>query len=87
LDEPFGALDPLTRSTLQQEFKTLCANLGKTAVLVTHDVREALLLGTRIALMRAGSIAVLATPQEFLQSDEPVARAYQQTLQIVQNVA
>lgn len=87
LDEPFGALDPLTRSALQQEFKTLCRDLGKTAVLVTHDVREALLLGTRIALMRAGTIAVLATPQEFLQSDDDGAQAYQKTLQLVQNVA
>jgi osmoprotectant transport system ATP-binding protein len=87
LDEPFGALDPLTRSALQQEFKSLCADLGKTAVLVTHDVREALLLGTRVALMRAGTIAVLATPQEFLQSNDTGAQAYQQTLQIVQNVA
>ncbi|HEX8236399.1 MAG TPA: ATP-binding cassette domain-containing protein [Abditibacteriaceae bacterium] len=87
LDEPFGALDPLTRSALQQEFKALCADLGKTAVLVTHDVREALLLGTRVALMRAGTIVVLATPQEFLQSEDPGAQAYQQTLQLVQNVA
>jgi osmoprotectant transport system ATP-binding protein len=87
LDEPFGALDPLTRSALQQEFKALCADLGKTAVLVTHDVREALLLGTRIALMRDGHIAVLATPHGFLQSDDPGAQAYQTTLQLVQNVA
>jgi ABC-type proline/glycine betaine transport system ATPase subunit len=66
---------------LQQEFKALCADLGKTAVLVTHDVREALLLGTRIALMRDGHIAVLATPHEFLQSDDPGAKAYHRTLQ------
>jgi len=54
LDEPFGALDPLTRSSLQKEFKELTKELGKTVLLVTHDVREAMLLGDRIALMHAG---------------------------------
>ena len=47
LDEPFGALDPMTRSEIQQEFAELHRRLGKTAVFVTHDVREAFLLGTR----------------------------------------
>ncbi|PYS64768.1 MAG: ABC transporter ATP-binding protein, partial [Acidobacteria bacterium] len=51
MDEPFGALDPLTRASLQKEFAELKARLGKTVIFVTHDVREALMLGSRIALM------------------------------------
>lgn len=82
LDEPFGALDPLTRAALQREFAQLRARLGKTAVFVTHDVREALLLATRIALMQAGRIILLATPEEFLRTDEPYARAYLDTIQL-----
>jgi osmoprotectant transport system ATP-binding protein len=82
LDEPFGALDPLTRAALQREFAALSRRLGKTAVFVTHDVREALALGTRVALMHAGRIVLLATPKEFLRSDEPHARAYLDTLRL-----
>ena len=80
MDEPFGALDPLTRASLQREFAALQARLGKTVVFVTHDVREALLLGTRVALMRSGRIVLLDTPEGFLRSDEPHARAYRETL-------
>ncbi|HKG98254.1 MAG TPA: ATP-binding cassette domain-containing protein, partial [Pyrinomonadaceae bacterium] len=54
LDEPFGALDPLTRASLQREFADLTKRLGKTAILVTHDVREALTLARRIGLMHKG---------------------------------
>ena len=75
MDEPFGALDPLTRSEVQREFQGLQKRLGKTIVVVTHDVTEALLLGTRIALMEAGKLAGVYTPREFLQSDHPVATA------------
>jgi osmoprotectant transport system ATP-binding protein len=82
LDEPFGALDPLTRAALQREFASLTRRLGKTAVFVTHDVREALALGTRIALMHAGRIVLLATPKEFLATTEPHARAYLDTLRL-----
>jgi osmoprotectant transport system ATP-binding protein len=82
LDEPFGALDPLTRSTLQREFAALQKRLNKTALFVTHDVREALLLGTRVALMSAGRILLLDTPEAFLRSDEPHARAYRETLSL-----
>jgi osmoprotectant transport system ATP-binding protein len=80
MDEPFGALDPLTRAALQREFVSLRARLAKTCVFVTHDVREALLLGTRIALMEAGRIRLLATPEEFKQADDQLARAYLATL-------
>ena len=69
LDEPFGALDPVTRDSLQTEFKTLQKSLGFTAVLVTHDMAEALILADRIAVMKAGSIIRMGTPNELL--DEP----------------
>lgn len=82
LDEPFGALDPITRTALQREFSALCQQLGKTCVFVTHDVREALLLGTHIGLMHGGRLALLATPQEFLRSPEQRARAYRETLEV-----
>ncbi len=70
-DEPFGALDPLTRMELQQEFKSLSRRLGKTVVFVTHDVREAMLLASRIALLEGGGLQFLGTAQEFLESDDP----------------
>jgi osmoprotectant transport system ATP-binding protein len=82
LDEPFGALDPLTRAGLQREFAALTRRLGKTAVFVTHDVREALMLGSRVALMHAGKIILLATPKDFLETNEPHARAYLDTLRV-----
>ena len=80
LDEPFGALDPLTRAALQREFAALQKRLSKTVVFVTHDVREALALGDRVALMSAGRIVLLDTPENFLRSDEPLARAYRATM-------
>lgn len=80
LDEPFGALDPLTRAALQKEFKDLARRLEKTAIFVTHDVREALMLGTRIGLMHAGRLVLLETPEDFLESEEEHARAYIETL-------
>ncbi len=80
LDEPFGALDPITRSNLQKEFAGLIKELGKTAVFVTHDLREALLLGTRIALMEKGRIVLLTTPGNFIKSDLPLARMYLETI-------
>jgi len=82
LDEPFGALDPLTRASLQHEFADLTSRLGKTAILVTHDVREALILGRRIGLMHKGRLVLLETPDGFLASDNPQARAYLDTLNL-----
>ena len=76
MDEPFGALDPLTRDELQREFLLLQQRLNKTVVFVTHDLREALRLGTRIALMEAGKLVTLLTPAEFLKSSDPWASAY-----------
>ena len=76
MDEPFGALDPITRAELQCEFLDLQKRLRKTVVFVTHDLREALLLGTRIALMEAGRLVTIQAPEEFLTSTEPLAVAY-----------
>ena len=80
MDEPFGALDPLTRASLQKEFAELKERLGKTVVFVTHDVREALMLGSRIALMDKGKVVLLDTPQGFVKSNDEHARAYLETL-------
>jgi len=80
MDEPFGALDPLTRASLQKEFAELKARLGKTVIFVTHDVREALMLGSRIALMDKGKIVLLETPQGFVKSNDEHAQAYLDTL-------
>lgn len=80
MDEPFGALDPLTRTALQKEFVELKSRLGKTVIFVTHDVREALLVGSRIALMDAGRIVLLETPSGFVKSENELARAYLETL-------
>ncbi|MGB7602947.1 MAG: ATP-binding cassette domain-containing protein [Candidatus Sulfotelmatobacter sp.] len=78
MDEPFGALDALTRDQLQREFLGLQRRLNKTVVFVTHDLREALRLGTRIALMEAGQLVTVLPPQEFLRSSDPLAAAYVQ---------
>ena len=80
LDEPFGALDPITRHNLQKEFANLVETLNKTAVFVTHDLREAMLLGSRIALMEKGKIVLLDTPENFQKSNEPLAKAYLETV-------
>ena len=82
LDEPFGALDPLTRASLQRQFVDLTRRLGKTAIFVTHDLREALRLGSRIGLMHAGRLVLLETPENFLNSEEEHARAYLETLKL-----
>ena len=76
MDEPFGALDPLTRDELQREFLLLQQRLHKTVVFVTHDLREALRLGSRIALMEAGRLVTVLPPREFLRSTDPLASAY-----------
>jgi osmoprotectant transport system ATP-binding protein len=76
MDEPFGALDPLTRDELQREFLLLQQRLHKTVVFVTHDLREALRLASRIALMEAGKLVTVVSPQEFLKSADPWASAY-----------
>jgi osmoprotectant transport system ATP-binding protein len=76
MDEPFGALDAITRDELQREFLGLQQRLRKTVVFVTHDLREAVRLGSRIALMEEGRLVAVLSPQQFLQSNDPVATAY-----------
>ena len=76
MDEPFGALDPITRAEIQMEFKRLQEKLGKTIVFVTHDVGEALLLGSRIALMESGKLRGVFRPDEFLGSGDQSVEAY-----------
>jgi osmoprotectant transport system ATP-binding protein len=76
MDEPFGALDPITRAELQHEFLELRKTLSKTVVFVTHDVAEALMLGDRIALMDAGVLRGVFSPAEFLRSPADFVQPY-----------
>ncbi len=76
MDEPFGALDPITRLDLQQQFRNLQAQLGKTVIFVTHDIQEAFALGTRIGLMSEGKLVTLSSPPEFVQSQHPEAQRF-----------
>ncbi len=82
MDEPFGALDPLTRSEIQEEFKELQGNLKKTILFVTHDLQEALHLGTRIGLMTEGRLTVIGTADELLASQDPEVRAFLKPLEL-----
>jgi osmoprotectant transport system ATP-binding protein len=85
MDEPFGALDPLTRGEIRHEFQSLKQKLAKTIVIVTHDINEALLLGTRIALIDAGRLAGTFSPEEFVKSNEPSAAPYIAQLRELEN--
>ena len=76
LDEPFGALDPITRREIQREFKSLQRELKKTMIFVTHDIAEAFVLGTRIALLEDGQLVLLDVPAALLRSAHPEARAF-----------
>ena len=75
-DEPFAALDPVTRFDLQRQFLEWRRTFHKTSIFVTHDVREALMLGTRMGLMHAGRLELLAPPDEFLKAANEKARAF-----------
>lgn len=81
MDEPFGALDPITRLELQQEFRRLQQELGKTVVLVTHDIQEAFFLADRIGLMEAGKLVFLGDRSELERSTHPEAQTFLKTLQ------
>ncbi len=77
MDEPFGALDPMTRRELQDEFRRLIQRLGTTVVLVTHDVREAIRMSDRLALMDGGKLVQVGSAEDF--RDRPAndfARAF-----------
>jgi osmoprotectant transport system ATP-binding protein len=86
MDEPFGALDPITRADIQIEFKKLQRRLKKTIVFVTHDVGEALMLGDRIALMETGHLRAVLEPREFLDSPDPLAQEYARIFRAGQQV-
>jgi osmoprotectant transport system ATP-binding protein len=79
-DEPFGALDPLTRHEMQLLFLDLRERYGGASVFVTHDLGEAITIGTRIAVLDKGSLEGVFTPHEFLNSPSPAARAFVETL-------
>ncbi|MGE5658805.1 MAG: ATP-binding cassette domain-containing protein [Actinomycetota bacterium] len=81
MDEPFGALDPITRLELQREFRQLQQQLAKTVIFVTHDIQEAFFLASRIGLMQDSRLVELGTPDQFIQSQHPEARAFLECLQ------
>ncbi len=76
MDEPFGALDPLTRGEMQDMLRGLMGTLKKTVLLVTHDLDEALYLADRIVLLGEGRVLANLGPEEFLHSPEPAVQAY-----------
>jgi len=76
LDEPFGALDPITRTELQREFRALQARLRKTAIFVTHDMREAARVADRIALLGGGRLLAVGTPAELGSSQDREVQAF-----------
>ena len=76
MDEPFGALDPITRTEIRSEFQQLQRRLKKTILFVTHDLHEALHLATRIAFFEAGRLLGTYTPAEFLEVPDPMIAAY-----------
>jgi osmoprotectant transport system ATP-binding protein len=82
MDEPFGALDPVTRAEMQREFGALARRLNKTIVFVTHDLREALFLASRIILLEGGHVVATGIPQTFMQIDHPEVRAFAASLAV-----
>jgi len=82
MDEPFGALDPVTRAELQREFRALAQRLGKTIVFVTHDLREAMLLAADIVLLEKGRLVASAKPGDFLRLQHPEVQAFAASLEL-----
>ncbi|MCW5978431.1 MAG: ATP-binding cassette domain-containing protein [Bryobacteraceae bacterium] len=82
-DEPFGALDPVTRLEAQRQFLDARTRFRKAALFVTHDIGEALAVGTRIGLLWQGRLAVMASPPDFLRSEHEEARAFRSCLDSV----
>jgi osmoprotectant transport system ATP-binding protein len=76
LDEPFGALDPVTRVEAQRHFSALSSSLRKTTVFVTHDLREAMIVGSRIVLLKDGAVDTDASPAAFRAASTPEAQAF-----------
>jgi osmoprotectant transport system ATP-binding protein len=80
MDEPFGALDPITRGELHAEFRAIQSRVRKTVVLVTHDMAEALALGTRVGVLASGTLVACDTPARIAAHDDPHVRALLQPL-------
>jgi osmoprotectant transport system ATP-binding protein len=80
LDEPFGALDPVTRHEIQRQFLHIAERLAKTVIFVTHDAREALLIATRIGLLRGGRLESLESPSSFMNARGEEAEAFRASL-------
>jgi NitT/TauT family transport system ATP-binding protein len=76
MDEPFGALDPLTRAEVRREFRRLQQQLRKTVIIVTHDLAEAFALGQRVGVLDRGELVVYDTPDRVAVSDDPRVRAF-----------
>ena len=83
MDEPFGALDPITRREIQDEFRSLQRKLGKTVILVTHDLREACRLADHLALVAGGLLVHHGKPASFLDHPDPFVRSFFQDAQAV----
>lgn len=81
-DEPFGALDPVTRHEMQEQFIELRKRYNVASVFVTHDLVEALTIATRIAVLDRGKLEIVAPPDEFFTVTTPVARAFLETLPV-----
>jgi osmoprotectant transport system ATP-binding protein len=81
MDEPFGALDPLTRGALRREFRHLQSSLRKTVIIVTHDMLEAFELGDRIGTFDDGRLVAVGTRRDLEASPHPMVRALMATLQ------
>ena len=80
MDEPFGALDPITRAEIQREFLTIRRSLGKTIVFVTHDVREGLLLADQLGVLEGGRLVWSGTPEQFRSSGDAAAAPFLESL-------
>ena len=80
MDEPFGALDPITRTEIQREFLNIRGSLGKTIVFVTHDVREGLLLADQLGVLEGGRLVWSGTPEQFRRSDDASAAPFLECL-------
>ena len=79
MDEPFGALDPITRAELHHEFRALQSALRRTVVLVTHDLGEAFALADRVAVLQDGAIIACGTPRELRDSSHPDVKTLVET--------
>lgn len=80
MDEPFGALDPVTRLEIRREFMRIQARLGTTVIVVTHDMAEAIVLGRRIGVVDDGRLVICDTPSAVAASADPVVRAFMETV-------